>query len=207
MIFLLILALFGARAFWAFAEPVSPEVAQAVAHTFSEVEQARSALYRARVGIPEDAVVGEIQPLLDDVTGTCLAYVFEILPVGYQVVSTDTMITPIVAYSYRSDFSWEDVAENILLQMLKLDMKNRLGAVARGLMDPQVVEDNEELWAEYLSGSSTETLGCAPTVYGPWGPTHWDQYPPWDQYSPYNDDCPWIRSQARDALSAAWPRR
>jgi hypothetical protein len=151
---------------------------------FSELEQARSPLYQAWVGIPEDTAMGGMQALRDETTGTSLAYVFDILPVGYLVVSTDTMITPIVAYSYKSDFSWEDVAENILLQMLKVDMRNRLQAVSQGLMDMQVMAENQILWDEYFKEKSADRILRDPTIYGPWLTTDWHQHPP------YNDDCP-----------------
>ncbi|HHE72671.1 MAG TPA: hypothetical protein ENL34_10375, partial [Chloroflexi bacterium] len=122
--------------------------------------------------------------LWDETTGTSLAYIFDIVPAGYLVVSTDTMIAPIVAYSYKSDFSWEDVAENILLQMLKLDMHNRLEAISEGIMDRQIVVKNEEMWGKFLNEDSTGPVERSPTVYGPWLTTDWHQH------SPYNDDCP-----------------
>jgi len=63
-------------------------------------------------------------------TGELLAYVFALEPKGFVVVSPDTDITPIIAYSFEGNFNWKDSEENVLLNMLTYDMRNRVEMIA-----------------------------------------------------------------------------
>jgi len=68
--------------------------------------------------------------LLEDIdTGEVLAYILNLKPKGFIAISTDTDIRPVVAYSYHSNFSLKDIKGNILLHMLKQDMRNRVQAI------------------------------------------------------------------------------
>ena len=58
----------------------------------------------------------------DDKTET-LAYVFELVPKGFIILSASKDLNPIVAFSFNSDFSFSDSLENKLLSLIKTDMK------------------------------------------------------------------------------------
>jgi len=52
-----------------------------------------------------------------------LFYVFDLQPQGYIVVSSDSNLPPVIAYSFTDNF-WSDIPEdNILLQMLIADVE------------------------------------------------------------------------------------
>ncbi len=128
------------------------------------------------------------KPLYDDAGEKILAYVFELEPHGFVVVTADDDLVPIVAYSELGSFPWEEHPENILLNMLREDLKLRLEAVE--LTDAGRVERYQQEWEgliagdpEYLDpGDSWPPLGS--TWTGGWVETAWRQG------SPYNDSCP-----------------
>ncbi len=112
-----------------------------------------------------------------------LAYIAHLDPQGYIVVSSDTDITPIIAYSYRSNFVMEDSALNIPLHLLTWDMQNRLDAIIR--ISKGIKRYNNEMWNSYLDEepSFLKKVGELAT-YGPWLDTQWGQS------GIYNDSCP-----------------
>ncbi|MCK5805845.1 MAG: C10 family peptidase, partial [Lentisphaeria bacterium] len=158
--------------------------AESVADAFIGYEQAKSEIYRAALGIPADAWIAEVNVLTDGASLDTLAYVFELKPSGYIVVTADTQIVPIVAYSFTGTFLWEESTENILLDMLRQDMANRLRAAQDGQMDARVAADNEWRWEEYRGTRVPDRATYEVGVYGPW------TLDPWSQGSPYWDDCP-----------------
>ena len=167
------------------ANPVDLGLAEDVAGAFIEAGLAGSEIYRAAMGIPADVRVHAYRTLTDGTTSDALAYVFELKPTGYIVVTVDTELVPIVAYSYTSSFSWEESPQNILLGMLRLDMANRLRALEDGAIAAEVIEDNERSWDELRGLRPPDRWTYEAGVYGPWTTD-----PSWHQSSPYWDDCP-----------------
>jgi hypothetical protein len=171
-------------AFGACAEPVTLATAQEAAKRFLESEQSKSDEYRRAVGVPATARPENGRLLASETSGDSLAYVFELEPAGYLVMSKDTELAPIIAYSYSGTFSWEEVEGNILLHLLRQDMTYRLQAARDGAVDAAVVAENIELWDVYRGARSSSRATYSPKVYGPW------TLNPWHQKSPYNADCP-----------------
>lgn len=91
------------------AEPISLRQAEAAATQFVVQEKGHGPAYlRAVSALPTTQVVGPASPLLDPADGMYLGYVYELDPVGYVVVTSDTRLTPVIAFSYESDFSWDE---------------------------------------------------------------------------------------------------
>jgi len=162
------------------AEPVTMEMVQQAVSSQLEVVSQRP---------PEgEGIVRTVAPpseLRDKETDELLSFVFELSPIGYIVVSPDTRIRPIIAYSYSSDFSWEEVLQNILLHMLRVDLAYRLEAVEKGAVSEDVIRSNERLWDIYLGKVS----GVKPPIAAyTWGP--WITFPTWNQGAPYWNNCP-----------------
>ncbi|MFP4497437.1 MAG: C10 family peptidase [Vulcanimicrobiota bacterium] len=124
------------------------------------------------------------QKPLTDRNGKTLAHVFELHPAGYVVVSANTALTPIIAYSFTSRFNWENTPQNVLLSILALDMKNRYEVLEKGLFDRKKIARNEELWQNYMS-NRLKVENNEKTLYGPLF-----TFETWDQTTPYNDLCP-----------------
>jgi len=177
------------------AERVPPGGADVAASQFLVHQIGKGASYMRAVGaLPTAHVVGAAATLSDPTDGKTLGYVYELSPVGYVVVTSDTRLTPVIAFSYKSNFSWKEDLNNILLHMLRQDLALRLKAAQAQAILPDSAAANELDWNALTSspvepqsdgtptGHPLEDSGT--TVYGPWLTTYWDQS------SPYNDNCP-----------------
>ena len=170
----------------AFPEPVSMQMAEDVARTHMRAnnERERLAALTARKAFDKRSIsMPDIIELKDEQTGEILAYVLGLNPEGFIVVSPDTDITPVIAYSFKGNFSLKDLQDNVLLHMVTRDMENRLEAIP--ILPDELKEKNNDLWEKYLlAENSFLDAQVRATRYGPYLDTTWDQHPP------YNDDCP-----------------
>ena len=170
----------------AFAEPVSMQMAEDVARTHLRAnnERERLAALTAQKAFDKRSIsTPDIIELKDEQTGEILAYVLGLTPKGFIVVSPDTDITPVIAYSFKGNFPLEDFQDNVLLHMVTWDMENRLEAIP--ILPDELKEKNNDLWEKYLSAENSflDTQVRA-TTYGSYLTTYWHQG------SPYNRDCP-----------------
>lgn len=169
------------------AEPVNVETAIKAASTQIQVMDLRykepSPLHSAYVIRGEYA-----KPLYDEMEEELLAYVFELEPHGFVVVTADDDLVPIVAYSEHGSFCWEEHPENILLNMLRQDLSLRLEALP--LIEREIIESNHQHWEGLIEGNPLHLdpgdswPEAGSTWTGGWVETAWHQG------SPYNDSCP-----------------
>jgi hypothetical protein len=160
-----------------FPSPVTRDQARAVAAAYlAQVTEAPSIALRPETTEPETRLS------VPD-TGQVLGYVYGLLPTGYVVVSADTRIEPIIAYSFSSSFSWQEVPQNTLLQLVREDLSLRMKALSADVAGSEYVLSNESGWNALLSGDSP-----APLEASTWGP--WITTPTWNQRSPYSNLCP-----------------
>ena len=157
---------------------------------------------RVQLGVREERRIPEVPTLErpsitrtrfleDPETGEVLAYIMDLEPKGFIAVSTDTDIRPIIAYSYHSNFSTNEAENNILLHMLRQDMRNRLETIP--VISEKTKAANNQLWFSYMSeeGAQTFTLELASAQQWPsddtgWLDTTWTQ----GTWSFENDSCP-----------------
>lgn len=123
--------------------------------------------------------------------GKTLAYILDLGPEGCVVVSPDTDISPVIAYSSEGRFSMEDTQDNVLLHLVRRDMENRLEALA---ITPKEMKDSSNiLWSKYLAREEEfiQQLSSAET-WGPWLKTYWGQDTPYNKYCPRicPENCP-----------------
>jgi hypothetical protein len=129
-----------------------------------------------------------LREIRDD-DGTILAYVVDLQPRGFIVISADTDIAPVVAHSFRNSFP-QDAKQNPLYRMLKEDVKRRQESLAQGLAGRTA--ENNRRWAalgEQADGPlQDETFQQWPpegtTATGGWLATMWDQKPPYNAFCP-----------------------
>ena len=168
---------------------VTPEMAEKVALNHLRFENARIAV-REKYGnqlnnLDLKQAFKEVRELKDS-DGLLLGYVFHLAPTGYIIVPSRKGLTPVIAYSYTTDFSWEDVPSNILLKMVKADLQLRISALDKGEINRSVWLKNSNLWTRYLNGSGDLKLsGSAKEIAGPLF-----KFTTWNQRAPYNDNCP-----------------
>ncbi|MCD4731667.1 MAG: Spi family protease inhibitor, partial [Bacteroidales bacterium] len=58
--------------------------------------------------------------------GSILCYIFKLNPVGFIVVSGETDLPPIIAYSFKNNCYSEELENNPLIELLRTDIINRL---------------------------------------------------------------------------------
>lgn len=143
---------------------------------------------RNELGIPhwfegKSHSIAGISGLRDSNTNELFVYIITLEPRGYIAVSTMTEITPIIAYSFKCDFVFEDSPQNIMLHLLRWDLTKRIAGIP--YTDRKIIEENISLWEGYLNRD--KELGIAlsmTTTYGPWLDTKWDQGPPYNNFCP-----------------------
>jgi len=137
----------------------------------------------SKLGPGEEYSIALVEPLDDPDADRILAYIIHLSPQGYMVVSSDTDITPVIAYSYRSDLITEDSPQNIPLHMVTWDMQNRLDAIP--LTSAPIKRENNEEWKKFLAEDALflRKMGKLAT-FGPWLDTTWGQS------GIYDDKCP-----------------
>lgn len=129
-----------------------------------------------------------VKPLYDEVGKELLAYVFELEPHGFVVVTADDDLVPVVAYSEHGSFSWEEQPDNTLLDMLRQDLSLRLEALP--LIKREIIEGNHRHWEGLIEG---DPLYLEPGDSWPEAGSTWTGgwvESAWHQSSPYNDLCP-----------------
>jgi len=174
----------------AYAAPVTDTIAEKVGSAFLTAQDSlersiienRNAQGEAVEPYADHAISG-VNELRDEGTGEVLAYVFALEPMGFVVVSPDTDITPIIAYSFEGDFNWEDSEHNALLHMLTYDMRSRIEALP--VIPEDLKERNYDLWVKYFFEDADFLKDLTESAtYGPLLSTTWVQG------SPYNTYCP-----------------
>lgn len=119
-----------------------------------------------------------------------LGFVLELDPVGFVVVSGDTDLPPVIAYSLRDAFPSRQPEVGILLGILRLDLVGRL--VGRSTLPAPRLDDRRREWLRLLGevvddGDERrfqQWPAAGTTSTGGWLETNWHQS------SPYNDKCP-----------------
>jgi hypothetical protein len=120
--------------------------------------------------------------------GTVLAYVADLDPSGFVVLSADTDIAPVVAYSFTASFRSD--ASNPLYRMLRADMKLRTEALAE---HPELkTARTAEQWQLLASGETDDADDAAFQQWPPDGTTSTGGWlrTTWVQGAPYNAFCP-----------------
>ncbi len=179
------------------AEEVDLGTAGEAISGFLSAGKADRAIAVARQGRPPDTTgeysISEITPLVDDTTGVILAYIAHLEPKGFIAISSDTQISPIIAYSFNSNFSMDDDPNNALLDLVIIDMQNRLMSLPTA--GEEVKTSSENSWTRYLSSGGVQPVGATTTYQWPGSNTGWLDTA-WGQS--YNQYCPLDPRTARE---------
>jgi hypothetical protein len=124
-----------------------------------------------------------------------IAWVFQLTPAGFVIVTSDTDLVPVYGYSFRNSFSLKEGKRNPGLNMLKEDI--RLRVLAKELTDPEIIQQNNNQWQAYIENNlspipSRDRSVFPPSTYntptGGWIVTQWDQGYPYNQFCPMDPD-------------------
>lgn len=131
-----------------------------------------------------------IKELVSDEADRTLAYVFDLWPQGFIIVSGNKSLPPVVAYSLDNALKPASEQENPLLVLVRSDLGKRLANSDR--IQIPWLEKNRETWDRYLSGDARAASdrefwqwppsGTTPT--GGWLNTRWSQDPPYNSFCP-----------------------
>ena len=164
-----------------FGAPISQDLAEKVAKAHLAIIEANERLRDERTLLPPYSLISTT-PLFNE-NNEILAYIATLSPAGYIVVSSDTEIRPIIAYSLTGEFSFMDSPDNALLHLLQLDMENRLQKLP--FLPDDEKNRNETLWKEFLSSrKELRELQSITPQWGPYTSTHWEQGEPYNRFCP-----------------------
>jgi len=113
-----------------------------------------------------------------------LMYVFLLYPQGYIIVTANSKLPPIIAYSFENEFG-EISRENILLQLLKADISSRIDNI--GLISENIIKDRNDQWQKYPSIVKMNQQSSNSKV-GPLLDTKWSQNAPYKNFCPIDLD-------------------
>ena len=160
------------------ATPVNSSNARNVAQFFLEVKE------------KEDVFSINNLRTLNNSNGTSIGYVAELAPEGFIVTSNNTDIHPIISYSFRTNFSYRNIPQNTLLQMLRKDLTTRTNNLST--VGANLKNQNNELWQVYTNQNK---IYFTQNKFQQWpelgtSPTDGLLNTTWTQNEPYNQFCP-----------------
>ncbi len=160
----------------------------AIANPVSASDAEAAALARlSRDNQSNSRLITNLFPVQSTLSSWPIAYIFELSPTGYVITSTDTRISPVIAYSYLSDCRIRGESESILIDLVRTDLQQRISSLEEVPLEMQ--NANIRSWNEYVSGVFTNTLL---EQWPPAGSTPTEGWleENWSQSSPYNFYCP-----------------
>jgi len=167
------------------ATPATVTMVEEVARTQLTVQDEIERKILEKRGITEyqKHTIADTRELNDGKTGEVLAYVIELEPEGYIVITPDTDLTPVLAYSLNCDFTFTNSPRNILLDLVIRDMSNRLALLPDYPTD--LIEENNRCWVDYRAGDPQflDKMTCR-AIHGPLLSSAWHQTSPYNAYCP-----------------------
>ncbi|MCD4820325.1 MAG: C10 family peptidase [Candidatus Cloacimonetes bacterium] len=123
---------------------------------------------------------------IKDEKGNILSYIYTLIPQGYIVVSADTNLPPVIAYSFTSNF-YEESSGNILENFVKNDVSLRLKNIPN--LPKSMLTERNQAWEELMNNTRSKDRfeQWPPTGTTPTGGWLWEN---WSQNAPYNSLCP-----------------
>lgn len=149
----------------------------------------------SRLGKSNDFSIGTSTEICRDNGNVVLLYIFDLQPKGYIVLSADSDLPPVIAYSFTDNF-WSDVSENnILLQILIADIELRLENIKN--LPENIIESRNLLWNKFLDEENENLINTDFEQWPPEGTTSTGGWleTKWHQNSPFKDFCPMDRDK------------
>ena len=119
-----------------------------------------------------------------------LFYVINLSPQGYIIVSGDTDLPPVIAYSFTNNYFDKNDKSNILEQLLTVDIELRLKNISK--IPENLIDERNKLWEEYSNKNYQQSLNKSFQQWPPEGTTATGGWleENWTQNAPYNNFCP-----------------
>ena len=168
-----------------FSHVVSENETRKVAQNFLDRKNYTFASISSKQNIKK---IYKIEALTDPNKNEVLAYIVNVEPKGFLIISADTDVEPIIAYSFRHN--WNNKRSTVLHQILLHDLNLRKAALLS--LSADVIEKNNQKWQKGFITENTNRQNYSfqqwpeegTTTTGGWIETTWSQS------TPYNDFCP-----------------
>ena len=192
-VFLLILSAVLLSISDAYASPVTLDQARNAAKNFltgqkliTEQEAPVGARYHYASRASDSLIVAQTRTIRGD-EGQILAYISELEPEGYIIISADTNIRPVIGYSFTGKFPFLDSGDNALLHLVKWDMEARLKSFGNpSQVRKSLINTNVLKWENYSSVNFRSNSIAPRATWGPWIKTDWHQWSHFNDKVPYN---------------------
>ncbi|MBD3286130.1 hypothetical protein GF359_06425 [candidate division WOR-3 bacterium] len=166
------------------AEGVTPAMAKQAADAY--IDATRSEWSQLHHLSGESVSIRDVNRLNSADSGELLGYFVRLNPEGFIVLSGDTRLQTVIAYSYRGSIPDERYSEDKFLQMVRADLVLRNRVLRVGNV-------NQTDWSICLSAGlqfpATQywpSLGSTGT--GGWVETTWEQGAPYNNYCPIDPE-------------------
>ncbi|OQX78835.1 MAG: hypothetical protein B6D61_04605, partial [Bacteroidetes bacterium 4484_249] len=123
-------------------------------------------------------------------TGQKLFYIFEISPQGYIVVTAETDLPPVIAYSFDNNYSLPNRDNNPLINTLLADIKLRIENISN--LPDEIIRQRNKSWQSIIDKETDNTSSVLFQQWPPEGSTSTGGWleTNWTQSAPYNNFCP-----------------
>ena len=118
------------------------------------------------------------------VSSSTLAYIVHLLPTGYIVVSSNTILPVIPAYSFESNFGDENSANTLYVMLVKNLLKLKNYIESKGNNTPIDYSQSWKLFLQTDGISKTRDFQQWPEVGDGWLKTNWTQSAPYSNFCP-----------------------
>ena len=150
-----------------FSAPVTENTAKIVAENII-VERFMSTVHGGYTVVSSEMIKDDDQNLI---------YIFHLNPMGFVLISADDRVSPILAYSYESDFITENMPQNVAY-FLSTHKYGILDAIENNRIAEQKVIDE---WVKYQNGGN---LNRRSNNVDPLITAEFDQGAGWNAYCP-----------------------
>ncbi|HHB79707.1 MAG TPA: T9SS type A sorting domain-containing protein [Saprospiraceae bacterium] len=124
--------------------------------------------------VPENATLKNNSFREITTNGTVLGYVAELSPRGFIVFTAQKKFHPILAFSFKHDFDFGESPDNILLQLIKADIKDQAEFLAQNKSQLKSdIQKNKKQWA--LLSQKDFSAPEYDVLYGPWLTSTWGE--------------------------------
>ena len=168
------------------ARQVKKVEAQLVAHRFLQ----NNIIKQPTAPLHHSAFIDNIDSLYAQDQNEKIAYIGHIQPEGFIIVSCDTDVQPVIAYSTKHNWDMDKNRENTLYHILQND--KRLCDSDNRLLPDSLIEKNNRMWHNILddhlaklnSYSFRQWPQAGTTATGGWVESTWTQHAPFNNFCP-----------------------
>lgn len=135
----------------------------------------------------------DLIPIYNFKSDFVIAYLIQLHPKGFLVISKNDNIEPIVAFSFESDYRFDGSTNNFLFNYIRSELKIQLTSISKGTINSDLILKNKKKWTELLKKkikkenqyeNNLSIIG--PLLNSDWGQGNVFGEPLFNIYTPHN---------------------